>query len=215
LISVRLVLAQLKLFTRNNTMADPVSLAGLVIAVSQVISSLYDYGTSVTNAREDIRQLSAELFALKGVLEHLHAQHDAGVATPRTPPASSTPQAPQHQQQPSSQARQPYDADRFADMLQSTHAFLLALLQSLDVPKKKGGLAAKLQRLTWPLNRADVERHVARLERAKSWFILVLMTDSAAATADVYSEVVGLARAVRADMAQRQQQATQWRTATC
>jgi hypothetical protein len=191
-------------------MADPISLAGLVIAVSQVLSSLYDYGSSLANAREDIRQLSAELFALKGVLEHLHAQHASGITTPPTLPTSLTPLGPQHQGQPlSSPSRQPYDYDRFADMLRSTHAFLLALQQSLDVPKKKGGLSAKLQRLTWPLNRADVERHVARLERARSWFILVLMTDNAAATADVYSEVVGLARAVRADIAQRRQQVAQ------
>lgn len=57
-----------------------------------------------------------------------------------------------------------------------------------------------VQSFTWPLDKSNVENHIARLELAKKWVILIVMTDSAPAIRNVYAEVVGLARPLQADL---------------
>jgi hypothetical protein len=172
-------------------MADPLSITGLVLAVGQVLLSLYDYGSNVKDARKDINSLSEELFALKGVLEHLKAQHK--------PDATNLDQ---------SESLWParYDPQKFTSMLQSTSEFLQSLLKSLEEPK--GRFKKSMQSLKWPLDKGDVDKHLARLGRVKTWFILVLMTDSSALTQDVYTEVNELTRSIQVDLKIREQQRT-------
>lgn len=43
------------------------------MAASNILSSLIDYAKTVQSAKSDMRKLSEELFALKGILEHLSA----------------------------------------------------------------------------------------------------------------------------------------------
>jgi len=170
-------------------MADPLSITGLVLAVGQVLLSLYDYGSNVKDARKDINILSEELFALKGVLEHLKAQHKPVVA---------------NLDQSESPWPARYDPQKFAGMLQSTGEILRSLLKSLEEPK--GRFKRSMQSLKWPLDRSDVDKHLARLARVKTWFILVLMTDSSALTQDVYTEVSELTRSIQVDLKIREQQ---------
>ena len=53
------------------TMADPTSVAALIIQITQVIHKIYKYGKGVKDAKADIESLCTELYALKGVLEHI------------------------------------------------------------------------------------------------------------------------------------------------
>lgn len=55
-------------------MADPVSIAGLVIAVGQVIGLVAQYPLQVKNARTDIKLSLEELLVLQGVLVHIERQ---------------------------------------------------------------------------------------------------------------------------------------------
>lgn len=56
-------------------MADPISIAGLVIQIGVILKHLYEYGKELENARDAIRKLCCELLALKGVLEEIQAHH--------------------------------------------------------------------------------------------------------------------------------------------
>ena len=167
-------------------MADPISVTGLVIAVAQVLTSLYDYGKSVKGAGEDIKSLSQELFALKGVLDHMEAQHTMSMM--------------------SSDAflSLQYDDEKFTDMLISTNDVLQGLFRSLEQPKGKFGKA--MQRLKWPLDKTSVAENIAVLDRIKTWFILVLMTDTSTTTRDLYSEVHELTTTLKLDLKLREQE---------
>jgi hypothetical protein len=59
-------------------MADPLSIISLVIEVREIITSIIHYAKAVQDSRTEIHQLSGELFALKGILEHVSAQVDPG-----------------------------------------------------------------------------------------------------------------------------------------
>lgn len=59
-------------------MADPLSIAGLVLAVGGVIKSVVQYCSDVRDAAKEIRTLTtellAELFALQGALTQLNSK---------------------------------------------------------------------------------------------------------------------------------------------
>jgi hypothetical protein len=49
----------------------------VALCISDVIPRLYDYISAVKSAREEIRKLTQELFALRGAVEHFQAQKNA------------------------------------------------------------------------------------------------------------------------------------------
>lgn len=97
------LLAVLQQFTM-----DPISISSLILDISRIISSVIDYATTVKHARSETRKLSEELFARKGILEHLSAQQP-------TIPASENP-----------------GSFNLASALHSTIEFLHSLLADLE-----------------------------------------------------------------------------------
>lgn len=144
-------------------MADPASIVGILITVGQVLSSLYDYSASVKEARQDISDLSAELFALRAILEHIKRQYDTNNS---------------HLQKNESSVLAREYSDVAPEVLNSTGACLGALLERLEQPKST--IKKAFKSLTWPLDKTEVSKHVARLERLKSTLILIFVTGTPA-----------------------------------
>lgn len=162
-------------------MADPISIIGLVVTIGQVVSTLYDYGSSVKDARRDINKLSVELFALQGTLQHVDTFFGGRMLEPAS-----------------------------VEVLKSTKEFIECLLRDLEIPRSK--LKKALQSLRWPLEEKDMTTHLARLERVKSWLILVFMTGTAADTSEIHSEIHDLSRQLHGDIEARRQIATRRNT---
>ncbi|KAH8889867.1 ankyrin repeat protein [Thozetella sp. PMI_491] len=156
-------------------MADPLSIVGLGISIVEISSSLYDYISSVKAARDDIRRLSQELFALKGTLDQflVFKQSDEKAL-----------QAPQ-----------------MDGMVHLTREALDSIQKRLTRRKTKLGMA--VQSLSWPFKKDEVDKLVQALERAKTWFILVIMQDSTETTEAIYSEMKRLANAIHEDIIAR------------
>jgi hypothetical protein len=130
-------------------------------------STLYSYAREVKDAKRDIQDLSSELFALIGVLEHLKRQQsDAwndsgnGLVVAQSAGDGSIRE----------DSTMPIDATR--NVLNETMVFVQELYKTLEIPKKRS-----IQRLTWPLKDSQTKSHLQRLERAKTYFILAAVTD--------------------------------------
>lgn len=141
-------------------MADISGLVLTVVGVSfNLVSSLYAYAKEVKDARNDIQQLSNELFALIGVLERLKIQQ--GLHPIKTTKEQDFPSPPT-----------PTGLRR---VLHETLDFLEEIERSLATPTSR--LHAKIQRMKWPLKDSETKQHLQRLERVKTFFVLCLMTD--------------------------------------
>ncbi|KAJ5374002.1 NACHT nucleoside triphosphatase [Penicillium concentricum] len=164
---------------------DPISITGLVIEVSHVLSSLIRYAKSVQSAKSEVRKLTEELFALKGILEHLAAQID---------------DIPKWQESETS----PFDGDVMARVLLTTNEFLQSLLIDLEVSETK--FKRLKQALKWPFTQAEVSEHLIRLERVKSWLILVLTADHNSVDREMQQEVRDLTNTLKEDLEVRAQE---------
>ena len=138
-------------------MADPISITSLVFAIEGVVHGLLKYSAAVKEARIDIQNISMELFALKGILEHIQYQHQLELKTPGSPPTGK------------------FDSNDFLQILRSAAQFLQSLQISLEPSKSRFGRS--IQSLKWPFKREDVQKHIAKIERIKSWLILVMTPD--------------------------------------
>ena len=177
-------------------------ISGLVIsalAVSfEIASTLYRYGKQVKEARKDIQLLSSELFGLIGVLEHLKAQYGSSLLDDEETLVDKSEYAGLLQ---SSSKLELSDEDIAADpmqpqviqaesVLKQTIEFLQELLRNLDEPK--GRIATAVHLLRWPFKERDIKRHVKRLERVKTYFVLLLVTDEADQSRKTYEEIMTL-----------------------
>ena len=138
-------------------MAD---LSGLILTVLglsfDIASTLYSYSKDVKGASKEIQQLSNELFALIGVIEHVKMQRERS---------------------PDEQAKQlmARDTESISRVLNETIEFLQQLQDSLATPKSR--FQAMAQKLKWPLQEKDTKSHLLRLERVKSYFVLSQVTE--------------------------------------
>lgn len=142
-------------------MAVALTVIEVVLAIGGVVKGLYDYTSSVKDAKDDIRKLAQELFALKGALEHfdLHEKNDLDDAM-------------------QSQVR---------DMLLMTKETLDSIHKRLEQPKS--GIRKVTKSLAWPFRSAEIEKHLGSIERAKTWFIMVILKDSSDITLAVFDEM--------------------------
>lgn len=138
-------------------MADPISVTSLVLAIGGVVQALLKYSTAAKEARNDIQTISVELFALKGILEHVEYQQQVEFIASGSPPPGK------------------FDSDEFLQILRSASQFLQSLQISLEPSQSRFGRS--IQSLKWPFKKEDVQKHIAKLERIKSWFILVMTSD--------------------------------------
>ena len=141
-------------------MADISGLILTVLGLSFTLAStLYSYAKDVKGARSDIQQLSNELFALIGVLQHLKMQQEGQMA--EKPDEHSF----------AGESNQPV----FREVLQECVEFLQELQQKLMTPKSR--FQAKIQKMKWPFQSDEIKQHLQRLERVKTYFMLALMSD--------------------------------------
>lgn len=145
---------------------EPVSIVGLVAAIQQLVTAIYQVGQGVREAKREMNQLCSELLALKAALEHvqlnLGQQNDTGVGSedPQSMLSSSNLNTPD-----------------FKNMLASTNAILQDLLARLHPNSSR--FKSSLQRISWVLMKEDIKRDTQRLERSKTWFILATTSESA------------------------------------
>lgn len=168
---------------------DPISITGLVIEVSHVLSSLIRYAKTVQTAKSEVRKLSEELFALKGILEHLTAQIN---------------DIPKWEESDTS----PFDRDVMSRVLHTTNEFLQSLLMDLETAETK--FKRLKQTLKWPFTQTQVSEHLIRLERVKSWLILVLMADHNSVDREMQHEIRDLTNTLKADLQIRAQERNQF-----
>nr|XP_036577861.1 ankyrin repeat protein [Colletotrichum truncatum]KAF6784957.1 ankyrin repeat protein [Colletotrichum truncatum] len=157
-------------------MAEVLSVIEVALCITEVVERLCTFISTVKSAKDDIRKLTQELLALKGALEHFDVQTQKGMFTPLQGQVQS--------------------------MLGMTQETLDAIRKKLGTPKdSKMGRA--VQSLAWPFRTGDVEKYLATVERAKTWFIMVLMRDSLDTTASVFSEMQKLTTMVHEDIISR------------
>lgn len=173
---------------------DPISITGLIIEVSHVLSRVIDYAKAVQGAKSDMRKLSEELFALKGILEHISS--GIGDNTPTSEKETE-----------SEQSSGVFDRDVMSRVLFTANEFLQTLLQELEEPATK--FKKLKQKLEWPFTQDQVNAHLVRLERVKSWLILVITADTAAAEKDLHQEINSLTRNLKEDLRIREQERVQ------
>jgi hypothetical protein len=137
-------------------MSDPISITGLLLAISHTISVLYTYGRNVKNAESDIAELTSELWVLQGVLKQVQDRMLSATASASTENNSQY-------------------------MLRSTKQSLELLLSRLETPSSK--LGKTLKNAKWPLHKDEVSDHLRRFERLKSLLILVFLTEDSEVTA--------------------------------
>ncbi|KAJ5612967.1 hypothetical protein N7510_006161 [Penicillium lagena] len=102
-------------------MADPISIVGLIVDVSSIIKATITYAKAVRDARSDTQKLSEELFALKGILEHLSVHIE---------PEDS-------ERLPSYSEAVAFDSELLRGTLKTTHEFLTSLLHDLEAPASR------------------------------------------------------------------------------
>ena len=134
-------------------MADISGLILTVLGLSfQLASTIYSYSNDVKGASQDIQQLSNELFALIGVIEHIKRQREQQARPLVT-----------------------NDGDSLIRVLNETIEFLQELQTSLATPKSR--IHAVAQKMKWPLHDKQTKDHLLRLERVKSYFVLSQVTE--------------------------------------
>lgn len=168
-------------------MADPVSITGLILDVSRILSSLINYTKTVQSAKSDMLKMSEELFALKGILEHLSSELPRGMSKWMQPEPAS-----------------PYNHEVMARVLHTTNEFLQSLLKDLEPPETK--FKQLKQKLKWPFTQDEVNAHLAQLERVKSWLMLVLTSDHLSVQREMQNDMKGLANSLRDDLRIRNQE---------
>jgi chromosome segregation ATPase len=119
----------------------------------RISSQIYTYTKDVKEARRDIDALSNELFALIGVIERL--RHSDGHGDAKINTLHSQPE--------------------FLRVMNETLEFLQNLHATLETPQAR--LDKMLQKMKWPLKGEETKRHLERLERVKTYFLLSIMTN--------------------------------------
>lgn len=173
---------------------DPISITGLILDVSHVLASVINYAKAVKSAKPEIRKMSEELFALKGILEHLSAQSSGETSKyEHIEYESETPSR--------------FDQNTLDRVLRQTNDFLQSLLKDLEPPESH--FQKLKQKLEWPMSKEDFDKHLVALERVKSWLILVLMADSATVDREIQHDIKSLARSMSEELRIRDEERTQ------
>lgn len=156
-------------------MAEPLSLAGVVLQLGSILKELYEYGKRVKGAQSHILSLCSELAALKSILTDLQTQHESGTPGLREP--------------------------EFSKMLSMATTLLDGLSYRLG-PKISVRQRA-MQSLKFPLEGDALKETLSRLERIKSWFLLILMSDEYATSKSLQADLQALTVLFQDDLRER------------
>ncbi|KAK1975825.1 ankyrin repeat protein [Colletotrichum cereale] len=147
-------------------MAEALTIVEVALCITEVVERLCAYVSVVRSAKDDIRRLTQELLALKGAMDYFDTQNKKNVDS---------------------------------SLHEQAHSMLTMTKETIDVVQKKLGtpkassVGRAVQSLAWPFHAGDVDRYLGTMERAKTWFIMVLMRDSLDATSSVVVEMQKLA----------------------
>ncbi|KAH7160235.1 ankyrin repeat protein [Dactylonectria estremocensis] len=142
------------------------------VCITEVVKLLYNYINGVKDAKDDIRKLTQELFALKGALEHFHLHGQMGLEKSTQPQLHS--------------------------MLQMTQESLNSIQTRLDTPRSST-FGKIVTGLSWPFKSREIQKHLGTIERAKTWFVMVILKDSSEVTLAVYDEMKMLVQMIHQD----------------
>lgn len=172
-------------------------LSGLVVTslalCFETASMLYSYGTRIKGARKEIQGLSNELFGLIGALEHLKHQREQALREEKDsqrPPAYAEIDQSSHNLKGGTPETPDVHQENLESILKETVDFLKTLKDSLAQPK--GRLNSAVHFAKWPLRESEVKRHIERLERVKTYFILALVVDEVDQSRKVANEITAL-----------------------
>jgi hypothetical protein len=153
-------------------MAEAIAIIELASGITEVVKKLYSFVSKVRRAKDDIRCLAQELFSLKGALEHFQMlSSKEGMGNDDVD--DDTPQ-------------------EIRGMLQMTDETLQSMRKKLGI-SRTSIVGRTARSLTWPFQREDVDKYLATLERAKTFFIMVTMRDSADTITAVNTDMEKLA----------------------
>ena len=144
---------------------DPISIIGVTAAIQQLLNCIFKYSQGVREAKTEINALCSELLGLRAALSHVHfivGLDDKSDEITQDVKASLSSTM--------------FDTPEFHEMLLSTKTILQELLSQLEI--KHDLFRSSMQRLRWPLIKGDVKKYVERLERCKSWIVLVTTSDN-------------------------------------
>ena len=146
---------------------DPLSLTASIAAIAGVVLQIQQYASGVIGAKTDMNRLCSELLALKGVLEHVHYLLQ---------PSKDGSTASQLDRKSSEDVTNIFRSSQFKDIIQDTKAFLVYLQERLGKPK--GQLHTAWTRFVWPSSKVEVGEHIHRIERAKTYIVIVMLGDN-------------------------------------
>ncbi|KKY18449.1 putative ankyrin repeat protein [Phaeomoniella chlamydospora] len=145
---------------------DPASVLSLVTAISQIIKVLYKVGTGIKDAAKEIDQLSSELFALKGAFEHvasnLEVRQDMSCQDLDADTAFTTPLL---------------QTDDSAKMMAKANEIIRDLHRYLT-PSGSSKFSGAMDQIRWVLRKDELQEYSRRLERIKSYFLLVTTSNN-------------------------------------
>ena len=137
-------------------MMDPITAFGLITAVVDLLERAYDYGKAVRDAHSDMAKLTSELLGLKGALKQIQrlvADKDTG----------------------NDGMRNILQTNEFRDTVQSAKEVVERLAEKLVRKQTFHQVAHALQ---WPWIKDKVAADIQTLERVKSWFVLMMMSEN-------------------------------------
>lgn len=165
----------------------------------ELASTLYSYGKDVKGARRDIQSLSTELFGLIGALEHFKLQNEQLSAqaeqSSQPPPYVEIDNIQSKTKHTKEESAKDGSQENIASVLEQTVSFLRELQQSLKIPPNR--LNAAIHFIKWPLRESEVNRHLNRLERVKTFFILSMVTDEVDGSHKLANEIAALQTRIR------------------
>ena len=161
------------------------AIIGLTAAIQQLLTTVYQFGQGVREAKAEINQLCSELLALKAALDHVQLNLNAGLT-------GSFGAAEDAQLILSSSN---FSTSEFKDMISSTDKCLKGLLARLD--RKPSKFKIPLNRVTWPLIKSEVKQDIARLDQLKSFFILATTSDNTVLCRELYLKVCTMDRRLK------------------
>jgi hypothetical protein len=140
--------------TSSSRMGDPLSVAGLVLAIPPVVAGLISLTSDYKEAKNDIQTHIGALFTIKGILEYIHSV----------------------QMMASSTDVYSFETDEFVSLLRTTKSTIEKLQESLQ--PKKSAFGQSIQRATWHWKKKEILERLDGLERLKTSFLMTMLGDN-------------------------------------
>jgi hypothetical protein len=135
-------------------MGDPLSVAGLVLAIPPVVAGIISMTSDYKDAKKDIQTHIGALFTIKGILEYIQSV----------------------QMMSSSTDVYNFESDEFVSLLKTTNSTIGKLQDSLK--SKKSAFGQSVQRATWHWKKKEILEQLDGLERLKSNFLMIMLGDN-------------------------------------